>query len=143
MWKSRLRNMLFDFLISLARICTKWENGDKWKIMTFAAELWAAADPVLIHENSHVTKSIALQRRFSFSNKSRRIIIQWRKCHICLAFDALENYTESRIFLFRYIQVEIDLQIEIDDAFDTVFVFVVMTEQLVNSICCVLQKSKH
>ena len=103
--------------------------------MTFAAKLWAAADPVLIHENSHVTKS--------FSYKSRRIIIQWRKCHICLAFDALENYTESRIFLFRYIQVEIDLQIEIDDAFDTVFVFVVMTEQLVNSICCVLQKSKH
>ena len=41
--------MLFDFLISLARI-TMWENGDKWKIMTFAAKLWAAADPVLIHE---------------------------------------------------------------------------------------------
>ena len=109
--------MLFDFLISLARI-TMWENGDKWKIMTFAAKLWAAADPVLIDENSHVTKS--------FSYKSRRIIIQWRKCHICLAFDALENYTESRIFLFRYIQVEIDLQIEIDDAFDTVFVLVVI-----------------
>ena len=40
--------------------------------------------------------------------------------------------------------MEIDLQIEIDDAFDTVFVLVVMTEQLVNR-SCVLQKAniKH